>query len=137
MRLIDVYECGDSYRILHRLLEERTPDESISHKEMPTWEEHCAFIDSRPYEHWYLIEDGFPAVVYGSIYLTANREVGIFIFSHFRGLGFATKAIKLLRDKHPGRLLANVNPNNEPSKHLWESLGGEKIQVTYALKDNR
>ena len=129
MHLTDVYsKCcmGELYDILS----ERTPDESISHKKMPAWNEHVRFVDSEPYAHWYLVESPMFGVL-GTIYLTHQREVGVFIKREFRGEGYAKAAIRLLRERHPGRLLANVNPNNAPSRKLWESLGGELIQVTY------
>ena len=131
MHLSGVYGTG-SQGELYDILRERTPDESISHKEMPTWDEHVEFVNSMPYQHWYLIESKLYGVL-GTIYLTKNREVGVFIKRKFRGEGYAKAAIRLLRERHPGRLLANVNPNNETSRKLWESLGGELIQVTYEL----
>ena len=133
MHLINVYDLEEwKIQALYDILSERTPDESISHKEMPAWDEHVKFVGSRPYAHWYLIGEK-PLHVVGTIYLTENREVGVFIKREFRGEGFAKTAIRLLRDRHPGRLLANVNPDNKPSRKLWESLGGELIQVTYEL----
>ena len=133
MHLIDVYDLEEwKIQALYDILSERTPDESISHKEMPAWDEHVKFVGSRPYAHWYLIGEK-PLHIVGTIYLTENREVGVFIKREFRGKGFAKTAISLLRDRHPGRLLANVNPNNETSRKLWESLGGKLIQVTYEL----
>ena len=131
MSLVGVYEVDGAYGYLYDILSERTADESISHKGMPDWDEHVDFVASRPYAHWYLIEsiDG----IVGTIYLTHQREVGVFIKREFRGEGYAKAAIRLLRERHPGRLLANVNPDNKPSRKLWESLGGELIQVTYEL----
>ena len=38
---------------------------------------------------------------------------------------------------HPGKFLANVNPANEASRKLWESLGGKLIQVTYDIPIHR
>ena len=35
---------------LYQLLGERTPDQSISHKEMPSIGEHIRFLESNPYE---------------------------------------------------------------------------------------
>lgn len=135
MRLVDVYSVPSGRAMLYELLLERTPEQSISHKQMPTWGEHKAFVDSNPYEAWYLIEsgEGVSAEYVGAIYLTKLREVGIFIFKRFHCKGMAGQAINLLREAHPGSLLANVNPKNEASKKLWERQGGEIIQVTYAI----
>lgn len=118
---------------LYALLNERTPEQSISHKRMPTWEEHCRFVSSKPYLAWYIISNVIDYRYVGSIYLSARREVGVSISVAQRRKGYARVAVALLRDLHPGPILANVNPANEPSRNLWESLGGKLIQVTYEL----
>jgi hypothetical protein len=54
MRLVSVYDVPDAEDILYVLLEQRTPEQSISHRKMPTLPEHRAFIKSKPYLAWYL-----------------------------------------------------------------------------------
>lgn len=130
--LVSVYDAPDAQAVLYALLEERDgrADMNISHRAMPTWEEHVAFVASRPYEAWYLLEtDGDVA---GSVYLSRAREVGIFLFAKHQAKGLGEEAIRLLREKHPGRLLANVNPANERSRRFFERLGFRVVQVTYA-----
>jgi len=135
MQLTDVYEDPAAvYGSLYRLIKQRQPVESISHVKMPTWNEHCDFVDSEPYQYWYLITIGEAGrLCIGTIYLTHQREIGVFIHSEFRGNGYAREAVEMIRGMHPGRILANVNPDNEPSRNLWESMGGKLIQVTYTL----
>jgi RimJ/RimL family protein N-acetyltransferase len=128
-----VYDDSDyAYGMLYKLLGERTPDQSISHHRMPTMPEHINFVDSAPYENWYLIDDDHGFTV-GTVYLTKGREIGIFLFRSQRGKGYGQEAIELLQEKHPGRLLANVNPANKASRKLWESLGGKVIQMTFEV----
>jgi RimJ/RimL family protein N-acetyltransferase len=131
MNLISVYDREEAAGILYDLLSERNLEHSISHKRMPCYEEHVAFIRSEPYAHWYLIED---AGYLGSIYLTKQREVGLFLFMEHQGKGYGAQAVELLRALHPGRLLANVNPANERSIRFFERLGFEQIQATYELR---
>lgn len=132
--------------ILYSLLEERTPQQSISHKGMPTWDEHKAFVESRPYIAWYFIIDEMYSEVRGACYLSKDNEIGIFIFEAHHGEGYGKAAIKALMEKYPNvEFKANINPNNEASKKFFESLGfehittmhnpdtGEIVQVTYAL----
>ena len=144
MILVPVAKEKRAVQVLYDLLKERTPEQSISHARMPTMEEHAAFVRSSPYAAWYLIEVlpiSYEAAVFGrqkptcvgATYLTKQREVGIFIFRAHQGKGYAREAIALLREKHPGRLLANVNPDNEASNLLFKRMGGKVIQVTYAL----
>lgn len=135
MKLIDIYggaNIEDAYRILFELLGERSTDQRISHKRMPSFEEHKQFIDSMPYTAWYLIEDESEGIV-GAVYLSKMREVGLFIFNRYWKKKFGSQAFKLLRDKHPGRLLANINPANDRSIRFFQSLGFTHIQNTYEL----
>ena len=57
MKLIDVYASPEAARVLYELLAERNPEQNISHKAMPSFDEHCAFVASKPYQAWYLIVD--------------------------------------------------------------------------------
>lgn len=138
MKLLDIYTPGVGNRwVLYQVLKERLPHQSISHKEMPTWEQHLAFVASRPYLHWYEVQADHPAggglTSVGTIYLTKQREIGIGILTEYRGLGFAREAIHMLLEMHPGRALANINPGNEASIKLFAGLGFKHIQDTYEL----
>jgi hypothetical protein len=42
-------------------------------------------------------------------------------------------AVRELMRLHPGRFLANVNPENAASRKLWEGIGGKLLQVTYEI----
>lgn len=128
--------------MLHQLLKERPIEANISHKEMPTWDEHVAFVRSHPYKGWYLIQvypehdnpriPGERAIV-GSIYLTHQREVGIFILQEHQNKGYGQAAIWLLKAKYPGKLLANVAPGNHRSQDFFKRIGARQIQVTFEI----
>lgn len=112
------------------LLSEREPHENISHTVMPTWEQHCAFMRSKPYEAWYWFTSPaeFPA---GCVYLSRQREIGIGVLRRHRGQGLACEAIRELMRLHPGRFTANINPANEASIALFRKLGFVgPIQIT-------
>ena len=132
MILAPVASVPNATHILYELLKERPPEAAISHKRMPTFEEHAAFVAGHPYQAWYLLEVGGACV--GSAYLTKQSEVGIFIFKQHHGRGYGKRAIALLREHHPGRLLANVAPGNAASHKFFRALGAVKIQETYALE---
>lgn len=131
----NVYATKNSYQVLYELLKERTKEQSISHYYMPTMAEHIAFVRTKPYDAWYLIESTPPAQKcwVGSIYLTHAREVGVFIFREHMGNGYATAALAQLRRMHPGRILANMNPANGPSLAFFRKHGGRAIQITLEL----
>lgn len=122
---------------LYDVLKARPPEANISHREMPTPEQHKQFVHRRPYECWYIIQaqsqDGKETVRIGSTYITKAREVGIFVLQGYWGTGFAARALELLRANHPGPLLANVAPGNERSHAFFKKAGGRLIQHTYQL----
>jgi RimJ/RimL family protein N-acetyltransferase len=129
VRLDSVYAHADAEDLLYQLLAERTPSQSISHQLMPTLNSHRRFVRSHPYRAWYLILDGEERV--GAIYLTKEREIGVFVFEKFQRRGYGREAIRLLMRLWPGRFLANINPINEASIRLFQGLGFNHIQNTY------
>lgn len=131
MNLVDVYEIPGAMLMLYALLGEREPNQSISHKTMPSLDKHETFFNSQPYAEWYLIEVDGDYV--GSIYLTDRREIGIHIYRKFMGHGYGPQAVAVLINKSPGQFLANINPKNVRSTEMFESLGFKHIQNTYEL----
>lgn len=133
MTLIDVYSRPIASVVLYALLKERTPEMSISHRELPTFEQHEAYVHSRPYPCWYLIEVDDQYV--GAIYLSDDDEIGVFIFAGAQRRGYARAAIELLIKTHPRkRYLANINPANENSMRLFRTLGFRHLQNTFELR---
>jgi RimJ/RimL family protein N-acetyltransferase len=132
VKLHDLYSHKELWHIPFNLLRERESYQSISHKSMPTWDEHCAYVQSRPHPHWYFFHatGGYPA---GCVYLSAMREVGVGVLRLHRGQGLGEAAVVELMRLHPGRFLANLNPANEPSARLFRNLGFNLIQHTYCI----
>ncbi len=131
INLIPIYDIEHRFDILYRLLKERTPKQSISHKKMPSLREHVNFINSNPYLAWHFIctEDG----IAGSIYLTKQREIGISVFRDYLRRGYGKQAVIMLMRDHPGTFLANINPENSASIEFFKDLGAKHIQNTYKL----
>ena len=118
---------------LYNLLKERDSKANISHKKMPSFEQHEKFVDSKPYSKWYVIVESEESV--GSIYLTKNDEIGIFLKKNTQGKKIGEKALKLLMEKNPNsRYLANVNPKNKKSIRFFKNNGFKLIQQTYELE---
>lgn len=115
------------------MLGERDPFVNISHWQMPSWPDHLAFIDRRPYREWWLIE--LEGAIVGACYLSKQNEIGIFVYRLKRRQGIGSAAVRMLMDRHPGeRLLANINPHNEGSRAMFEALGFRHVQDTLALE---
>ena len=120
-------------RFLFELLKERDPSVNISHLKMPTYNEHVNFVLSKPYSKWYIIYYGKNKV--GSIYLSKQHEIGIFIKKTFFMKGIGTDALKLLMELNPReRFLANINPKNKKSIEFFKKNGFEILQHTYELQ---
>lgn len=120
----------DDADFLFALLKERPPYANISHRRMPTFDEHKAFVASQPYEGWYVIEDddGFDC---GSVYLSKLGEIGVFVWSTERGKGYGRKAVEDLMRLHPRRrYLANIAPDNRESLYFFGQFGFRTIQIT-------
>tara|TARA_Y100001936_G_scaffold34250_1_gene32287 strand:+ start:5070 stop:5486 length:417 start_codon:yes stop_codon:yes gene_type:complete len=123
------------YEFLFNLLKNRKPNVSISHKKMPTYEEHVKFIESKPYHQWYIIFLNGEKV--GSAYLSKNDEIGISLVENIQGKNIGSEVLDLVIKKNPRtRYLANINPNNLYSKKFFEKNGFELIQHTFEKISN-
>lgn len=133
--LMNIYPASiGTVAFLYDLLAEREPHQNISHREMPSFEQHQDFVDSHPYKAWYLIcADGDPI---GATYLTKQNEIGIFIKKDYQGNGYGGHAIRQVMKMHPAeQFYANIAPGNTRSIAMFDKLGFELIQFTF-VKDN-
>ena len=122
----------EEYVFLHNLLKERNSKINISHKRMPTWEEHVRFVKSKPYSKWYIIYNKDEKI--GSIYLSKQSEIGIHLLKKYEKESIHLESIKklmLLNSKIKFR--ANVSPKNKNYIMLFEKLGFKMVQHTYEL----
>ncbi len=117
-------------KFLFDLLKERDSRANISHKKMPAYTEHIKFIKSKPYSKWYIIFKSKQKI--GSIYLSKNDEIGIFVSKKFQGKNIGNYALSELIKKNPRkRFLANVNPKNKKSISFFKKNGFKLIQYTF------
>lgn len=118
---------------LFELLKERDSKVNISHRKMPTYNIHVKFVMSKPYAKWYIIK--FQDEKIGSVYLSNQDEIGIFIKKGNHRKGIGKKALELLMEKNPRkRYLANVNPKNKKSIKFFKKNRYKLLQHTYELK---
>lgn len=153
IRLVDVYDGArirdGALEFLYELMKERDPEINISHRALPTFEQHRQFWTRRPYRCCYLIEAtdfvtrnperDHPWI--GYISATHRNEIGIVLLKTWRGHGFGPHAVnELMRLHQPvpaapsevnGHWLANIAPANERSKSMFTRLGFREIQRTY------
>lgn len=142
MNLVSVYRVKGAAKILYDLLAERPVENRISHEVMPTPEEHNAFMFTKPFQWWYLIEDGGEYV--GAIEVTDFNEIGVTIFQKHVRKGYGTKALDWFMEHHKplpaiparrcGYWTAHVAPQNEASKAFFRKAGFVLVQETYAKR---
>ena len=128
--LINVYYEDNRHAILYELLSERTPTMSISHTGMPAYGEHVEFVESMPYQRWCFIHSSEEDAYVGTIYLSKQNEIGVFIFSKYQAKGYGKAAVQEIIAQHDGPFLANVNPRNSVSRGMFEGVGFTHIQDT-------
>lgn len=118
------------YEFLYELLKKRDPRANISHRKIPTYEEHQKFVTSNPYKAWYVIY--MDDTKTGSIYLSKQNEIGIFLLKKYQGRNIGQKALCLLIEMKPQkRYLANVSPKNTNSAKFFKKNKFRLIQHTY------
>ena len=134
LEIIDLKQViKTDYRFLYQILKEREINTNISHKKMPTYNEHIDFVQSKPYSKWYIIYFGRRKV--GSVYISKQNEIGIFIKRKFLKKGIGTKVLKIILEKNPKkRFLANINPKNKKSIKFFKKNGFKLLQKTYELQ---
>ncbi len=122
----------DDFRFLYTLLQERDPKANISHKKLPSYEEHVQFIESEPYEKWYIVY--CDEIKVGSIYLSKQNEIGIFIKKEYHKQNIKKIILnELIRRNNIKLFLANVSPENYELKNFFVQQNFILIQNTYEL----
>ena len=125
----------DDAKFLFDLLKQREGIVNISHKSLPTWEEHVEFIKNNTYQSWDII--WVDNVRIGNIYLTDRDEIGIFLDKEFQSNGYGSIAInEFMKKNGKKRYLANIRPTNYKSMQFFGKHGFIHIQNTYHKKIN-
>ena len=120
---------------LYELLKTRDPLANISHKKMPSYDEHVNFILSDPYTVWYIIE--YEGEKIGSIYLSKQDEIGISLVDNSLYDKIGKSVIKLLIKNNPRKhYLAKISPQNEKLQNFFVNNGFIGLEYTYEMKSN-
>jgi len=116
---------------LYELLKERESHQMIRHTHLPSFSAHCDFVKSNPYEHWFIIQVHNVAV--GTINLSKNRQVGVFVFKRHMAIGYGSWALHELHRISPGPMYAEINPQNLASIHFFSQFDAVHVQNTYKI----
>lgn len=114
---------------------------TISHKAVPSFEDHAAFVNVHPYRAWYLVLVGDQAI--GTFYISNENTVGINITdssdealidnicSHIIAEYAPLPEIKSVRGP---AFAINVAPDNEFLINALERLNKKVLQISYSLE---
>ena len=117
---------------LYDLLKNKDPNANISHKKMPSYDEHVKFVMSKPYTNWYIIEYDKKNV--GAIYLSKHDEIGISISNDYEYDQIVKPALKLLMKLNQRkRYLANTSPKDVRSQEFLLKNGFTGLEYVYEM----
>ena len=117
---------------LYDLLKNKDPNANISHKKMPSYDEHVEFVMSKPYTNWYIIEYDKKNV--GAIYLSKQDEIGISVNNDYEYDQIAKPALKLLMKLNQRkRYLANTSPKDVRSQEFLLKNGFTGLEYVYEM----
>ena len=117
---------------LYELLKNKDPNANISHKKMPSYDEHVEFVMSKPYTNWYIIE--YDKKNIGSIYLSKQDEIGISINNDYEYDQIVKSALELLMKLNQRkRYLANTSPKDVRSQEFLLKNGFIGLEYVYEM----
>ena len=117
---------------LYDLLKNKDPNTNISHKKMPSYDEHVKFVMSKPYTNWYIIE--YEKKNVGAIYLSKQDEIGISVSNDYEYDQIVKPALKLLMKLNQRkRYLANTSPKDVRSQEFLLKNGFTGLEYVYEM----
>jgi len=117
----------EDIEFLYEMLKERDSRINVSHKELPTFQQHKKFVKSKPCDGWYIIMAQEKKV--GHIQIYNDDRIGWFIKNEYKRLGFVIPAFEKLKKIHPReKYLGKVNPDNLEAQNLL-------IKLNFVLKE--
>ena len=117
---------------LYDLLKNKDPNANISHKKMPSYDEHVKFVMSKPYTNWYIIE--YEKKNVGAIYLSKQDEIGISVNNDYEYDQIVKPALKLLMKLNQRkRYLANTSPKDVRSQEFLLKNGFTGLEYVYEM----
>ena len=136
----EVAPTDEQIEILYSMLKDR--EHSISLKKNISYNEHRKFVNSMPYRAWYIVKylDGY----LGSFYLSNSNTVGInittgdkmdVITSIIAYINFKYKPLPEIPSERASNFTINISPYDEELIQIIESLGGDKVQLTYFMPE--
>ena len=124
--------------VLYELLKTRI--HSISHKSIPTFEQHTKFVKNNPYRVWYLLSDN--QGYFGTVYVAENNNIGINIDSSrlndtlkkiIRKIESEIRPLSPITSLRNEKFTINVPITNQIMISAIKEFGYVLIQITFSI----
>ncbi len=136
----DVELIEEHFRILYSFLLDRKYN--ISHKNIPTYDEHVFFVKNHPYRNWVLVER--ESKVFGNFYIHTDNSIGInfnqkyidlfpIIYEMIIKKWKPLPEIQSVRNKN---FFVNTSSNNEALISVLKKMGAKHLQSSYILDEH-
>lgn len=112
----------EDYDFLYNILKLRLnePETNINLKILPEYQQHVKYLQEFRGE-WFIIIYYYKKI--GYVYLTTDKEIGIYILEEFRRNGFGRTAINFItKGDKLNNYIININPLNTISLEFFKKL---------------
>lgn len=137
VKLVPIKGSEEDIEKLYIELSSRTT--GISHKNLPTFEDHSEFVMNHPYLAWYFIHKGDDLL--GTCYVTDQNTIGLNAkFIVVEDVEKTLAAIKALhkpllgiKSVRSSSFTVNVSTRNVKLQEMLESIGAVPIQISFQV----
>ena len=137
LNLVDIEPTDKQIEILYDLLKLR--EYSISHINLPEFDEHKEFVINNPYRVWMLVYQ--KQIPIGTIYISNDNSIGIslkkptdiLVRSLINNVTEKYKPLPAIKSRRGRHFHINLNPKNQELISILEKIGLVHIQSTYAI----
>ena len=127
----------EAISILYELLIKRK--HNISHKEMPTYDDHRKFVNNHPYRYWYIVISN--KIPIGSFYIKFDNSIGLNILEESKEiieniLNFINsnmEPIESIKSMIPDYFFVNIPSSNINLIKIFKDLNKKSIQASFQI----
>lgn len=137
--LVEVCLNDESHQaLLYKLLTERYEADCVniegsSLDELPSIVSYLRWLEAnRPEFFYFWLENGDPCALVFLRKLDSEYEIGVFVLKGKQKQGIGKRAVNAILQKHPlYPIVARINPRNQSSIRLFESLDFRSVSIEY------
>lgn len=116
---------------------------NISHKSVPSFDEHTQFVQNHPYRKWIIIKDS--EIVIGNVYIQYNNSIGLNVDSLvtceqinkiLKGIYGSYSPLPAVPSVRIGEFFLNVATDNKILQKKLSSLGFSEVERTFILSES-